>query len=253
MRLAGAAFAGGLVLALLSGEVPQFVFGGSNPIRHAPLPQDARLPISLPYGADVVFEGDSNIAGSRVGGSAYAFPAIFRRETGSGFVVANIGVGGATADDWPEQPREAAAMFVIMLGSNDAAPRGLLSRRKPVDLVRYEARLKALATRRIASGARVLLLAPPPAGSTAMDRRIHPYRLAAQRAAFEAGASFADPVEAFDREKELVALQHDALHLSRAGHLLLGKWLASRIVLQPMTDVTLNEGTSDGRVSLVHS
>lgn len=223
---------GGFAVLALKDEVPNWATSGARMQVSQVQPSLGAFPIRLTSAAVVVFEGDSNLSGSRVGGAAHAVPALINARANSAWKTCNLAIGGARAVDWPERPGIDADLYVIMLGSNDAAARGWLSTRPPVSLDTYEDAMKRLIAARLAMGAQVLVLTPPPAGATAIDRRIQPYRLAARRAALATGASFADTAAAFaDVGKEAVPLQFDALHLSIEGQELLAGWLMSTIEL----------------------
>lgn len=230
MSLAAGVLVGGFAIVALTGERPQWIVGGTRPVLREGLLSVGNGPVRLKPEARIVFEGDSNVAGGRVGGTDYAFPALFSSGSGHVFKISNQGIGGATAIGWKIAPSAISAdLFVIMLGSNDAAPRGFLARRTPSGTENFERHLHRIVLERVHTGAQVLIIAPPPTGAVAMDRRIHPYRLAARRVALATRVNFADPAEAFMQPGQDALLQYDALHLTRHGHDRMAVWLKSRL------------------------
>jgi len=145
-------------------------------------------------------------------------------------------VGGGTAVDgevrWRTEP--GASLVIIHYGSNDADSRGWLSKRKPFEIEVYQASLEAMARRHTEAGSQVLILAPLPPGSRAMERRLSPYRLAARRAARLSGAAFLDPVPAFASDSPMLAF--DGLHLTSEAHWQLAEWLARYIMVADPPD-----------------
>lgn len=230
--LIGGLAAGGLIAAF-AGEVPRFTPGGSVAIERAPLRRAGPNPILLKKDARVVVEGDSNSAGSRVGGAGMAFPALLGPALQNRIMVTNRAIGGARVRDWPRAPRDVADLYVIMLGTNDAAPRGLFSAQPRTSIDFFENRLKSLTAERQRAGGQVLLLAPPPVASAALDKRVNPYREATRNVALQTGVSFADPAEALSPRNSQAALQYDALHLTAFGQRLVAEWLADRLAVAP--------------------
>lgn len=220
-----------LVWGISSGEVPNWEVGGALPVGTKPLAANGGR-ISLSRGDLVVFEGDSNTAGERVGGENHAFPEQFRLASGESLRVENRARGGATVVTWTPRPTQGARLVILMFGSNDAAPRGMFSDRMAVPHSTFRSRLRSAITRYQKEGAQVLVLAAPPAGAKAMDERIAPYRLAARQVAQSSGAIFRDPAEAFATSPSQPPLQYDALHLTKAGHRALAEWLAASILTE---------------------
>lgn len=224
--LAGAVLAVTLAGALAwSGEVPRWTIGGSQIVGRPPLAAFGPAPLQLPANAHLVLRGDSNALGSRLAAGQQPFGALLAQRLS----IEVLAQGGATASDglalWP--PRQRADLCIIAFGSNDAAPRGLLSRREPQPITTFEHALGALIEQCRQSSARVLVLAPWPSGSAAMERRIQPYRLATRRVAMASQVSFRDPAEAFDGASDKpTLLTHDALHLNGAAHRKVADWLA---------------------------
>ena len=223
---------GGAVLAtilvpILSGEVPRWRPGGTAAVAHRSLaPLDPVLP-ALPADATVTCEGDS-ITARASGSRSIGYPETLARLLPTMRIV-NHGRGGDTAADgwrrWRPVPGE--ALVVLMYGTNDAAPRGPIGRRRPVPPKAFIRILTAIAQRHRAAGAQVLILAPPPAGSAAGDARIAPYRQAARLAAARAGVAFRDPAPAFAGLS--VPLRYDALHPGPEALAALAHWLARQI------------------------
>jgi len=231
--LAAIALAGAVAAtwALASGEVPLWTIGGTRLARHEPLPPLGRFPITVAAGSTIRFEGDSDTWGSRIGGPDFAYPAIFAKTANAGLDIRNHGRGGATAPfepvSYPAETRP--ALGVIMFGSNDAASRGILASRTPIPYEDFRSRMVRLIRARQAEGSQVLVLAAPPAGGVAMDRRMAPYRTIAREAAAATGAHFLDPMGAYTGHLDRVLAQYDALHLNREAQVLMGEWLARHI------------------------
>jgi lysophospholipase L1-like esterase len=164
---------------------------------------------------------------------ARAFPAILAGELGAIDRLVVRGQGGDTAGDgrrrWQAAPIR-GGIVLILYGSNDAALRGPLARRAATPISAYETDLAAMVGRAQEGGAVPVVLAPIPAGSAAMTRRLEPYRAASRRVAEATGAGFLDPAQAFARcDDAQPLLLRDALHLNRRGHACLGRWLAERL------------------------
>lgn len=227
--------AAALLLVVVSGillctEVPRWTLAGTRMIGHDSLSPLGQFPIALPSNGPVLVIGDSNSAGSRVGGAANAYPAAMASALGIAGRLRVVAVGGARAADMQRRgaAAEPAALAIIMLGSNDAAPRGWLDSDKPVPVPQYRKTMTDMARQLATDGASVLILAPPPTGSVAMERRLAPYRIAARAAAGDAKVAFLDPVAAFDGAE--ATLQFDALHLNVEAQRKLGLWLASTAI-----------------------
>lgn len=239
MRCVIAGFVGIAVLlwfaGLLSGELPQWHAGGSRIVEHRSLSPVGDYPITIAHKARLILQGDSNVRARPPVDDARALPALLRQRLGSSVEVVVRSFGGDTvllgARRWPigTCPGD---LVILHYGTNDAASRGWMASRGPVPVPVYQARLAQLARKFTRTGARVLILAPLPAGARAMDRRIAPYRSAARRAAIEASVQFLDPVDAFNPEGIVEAeLGYDALHLNASGHERLTGWLAQRIAI----------------------
>jgi len=228
MFLVVVALAALAALVALWPEIPRWSGDGTRALGHEPLsPLATRLPPVTP-GARVLCQGDSNVRGK----PAVAMPFCAELARLAGLRVELRGHGGDTtaagAARWAtaSNAEHPPAIVILLYGSNDAAPRAWLGRRRPVPLAEFRAALAHLAAAHAARGADVLILAPPPAGSPAMERRLQPYRLAAREAAAEAHCAFLDPAPAFAPADAQPALRRDALHLNQRGHHALGQWLA---------------------------
>lgn len=220
----GILFGCGLAL-WCSGEIPYVRRGGSAIVPHPPLPQILAGTFKLSPGDRIVFEGDSNTAGTRLESGAQAYPERFGSYAGGRYIIENRAKGGATLDGWKATAATAASLAILMFGSNDAAARGWLSHQAATPIAVFERKMRKLIALRNAANVAVLVLAAPPAGSEAMDRRIAPFRSAARRAAMHEGALFLDPMEAL-QEESAAMLQFDALHLNAEAQDMLGRWLA---------------------------
>lgn len=216
-------------------EVPRWRTGGADAIRHTPLSAIGAFPVELAAGRPIIFIGDSNTAGTRIGGQARAYPALLQAPVRVGAPIHNQAIGGAIAPLAGQEHKVAAhaQLSVIMLGTNDAAPRRYLGRRDPVALNDFRFRLAAVVRSAMRPNASVLILAAPPVGSIAMNRRIAPYRLAAREVAVETGAHFLDPAAALDSDEPESApfLLYDGLHVSADGQARLAKWLDQKFRL----------------------
>jgi lysophospholipase L1-like esterase len=215
-----------ILAALAWPEVPRFTGGGARMLLHPALPP-AEAMIRLDAPGKLILQGDSNTKSGRDGG----YPARLARRVGSGIAIEVRAGGGHTAargaSRWPRPP--SGALVILMYGTNDAGPRGLFGSHAPTGIDTYQRTLSALARRMKAHGARVVILAPPPSASPAMERRLMPYRIAAQRAAVASGAAFRDPVSAFSGQG--AELTRDGLHLSPLGQERLAAWLAAQITM----------------------
>lgn len=220
-------------LAWWSGEVPHWTLRGARMVVPKRLPALRSLPSGGAQAGRVLFVGDSNTAGTRVGGAANAYPAHFAAALDGTVRAVVRAFGGATVADHlarglPEGAAQGSfAVAYVMLGTNDAATRGWLASRRPVALEAYRAGLTRLAQQLRRGGARVVILAPPPVGTQAMAARLQPYRRAAAQVAQATGSAFLDPASAFPDPDLQGLLQPDALHLGPEAQRLLGLWLAS--------------------------
>lgn len=219
-------------LALMRDEIPHWRSAGADPVAHAPLAPLGKFPILLDSGKPVMFIGDSNMSGGRVGGRDHAFPALLALPARVGAMRVNLAVGGAIApSDLAQDERFAQAQLaVVMFGTNDAAPRRFLAKRAAVSVSVFRDRLEKLVRDVSGHGAEVLILAAPPAGSVAMDQRIAPYRAAARVVAERTGARFLDPMAALAPDEATPAvLARDGIHLTMAGQERVARWLDQRL------------------------
>ena len=230
-----------VLLGVLAGfvwpEIPSFRTQGVQSGTVALLASAHPLPACPDGGTRIAILGDSHVAGSRMGREpgiiGAPFGEVLERELAPRVTVTRYGRGGDTAgmgeSRWAK--RSIASDWVILAyGTNDAAPRGLLGRRKPVPLGEYRASLRRQIQRWRGLGRTVILIAPPPAGSAAMNQRLAPYRQAAVDAGKAEGVAVLDPAEAFGRcAAAEPLLVHDALHMRAAGHQCLGRWLAQQL------------------------
>lgn len=219
-----------VVATIWAGEVPGWTFRGSRMMQTNVLRSSSSDPIVLPSRGTILFVGDSNTAGSRVGGIHYAYPAVFRDALSADQEVKVHAFGGATTADLlarplPEGPVDLA---FVMLGTNDSAPRGWMSSKRRLSLSNYRSNLSELISRLSKKSARVVILAPPPLGSNAMARRLDPYRKAAWEVARETSSQFRDTAAAFEPKPATEFLQRDAVHLTQEAQRELGLWLLAQ-------------------------
>ena len=81
-----------------------------------------------------------------------------------------------------------------------------------------------------ARNAAVVLVAPPPGGSRAIQARLAPYRKAVRQLGQSLGVPVIDPADAFAAEPAAQpVLTYDALHMNAAGHRALGRWIAAQM------------------------
>lgn len=214
----------------LQDELPSWRAGGARSLPVEAVRHAAPETIALAPGSTIELRGDSLVAGQ---GAGVAYGQVLEDALGSGISVEAEGLGGFTAAmaqrHW--QDREAkGALVLIALGTNDAAPRGWLGAKQSTDMQAFEASLEAQASAVIAQGSAVAFIAPPPAGSLAINARLQPYRTAVRRVGERMGISVFDPAEAFDIcETEQPLLSFDALHMNDAGQHCLGAWLAEQL------------------------
>lgn len=221
-------------LVVLSGEVPAWRAGGTAIGSGPGLPPLGDCPIALNQRPAILFIGDSNTSGARVGGPSKAWPELLAQRLGGKASIDNAASGGATIADAAAVMGGAGApdLVVIMLGTNDAAPRGLLQTKQAIPVSRFREQLLATARSWREAGSQVLVLAPPPAGSRAIERRIRPYRVASREAAAAARVHFLDPLAGLaGMAGSEQVLQYDALHLSGAGQQALAATVAACITL----------------------
>lgn len=222
----------GLGAVLLWPERIRWTGAGAAIVAHDLLPGPVPERLAIAPTATIIAEGDSLIAGSRGKDAGLPWPARLEQRLGGPKVV-NRGRGGATASEGAAGWRDAPCgdVAIILYGANDASVRGWIGGSKGVPLANYRQALGRIVARHRACGAAVVVLAPLPPGSTAMEDRLAPYRAAARAVAREQGALFADPQPAL---AECTApLQRDGLHLSDEGRAALAAFVAARLRVTP--------------------
>lgn len=237
-----AVLASGALLALTvaltaSGEIPAWSLHGSRFAALAPLAPAGSFPIRIDSSSTVVVRGDSNATDVRIGG-APAWPWWFARKLRSHVKIVVQAHGGDTAGQASQRHGDFARytdLCILALGTNDAAPRGWLSDKRATPVAAYSMQMQAMIADCQAKGAIVVVLAPLPAGSRAMNRRLAPYRLVARDVAVAQGAQFLDPpfAQATFAGNSPRLLNYDALHLNAEAHQELGEWLAGKVTIAP--------------------
>ncbi|MEL7444649.1 MAG: SGNH/GDSL hydrolase family protein [Pseudomonadota bacterium] len=213
----------------------QFAPVGSSSIEaadHIALSPHGEWPLKIQAGSLVAFWGDSNTAGSRLKLRNASFPTQFDQALAPTVTVSTQARGGATASDalgW-DDATQAPQVVILMFGSNDADTRGILTPRSPIPVGEFKRDLAGLVDRHTQAGATVVILAPPPVGSSAMQARLEPYRAAARDIAVERGVRFRDTGEAFDPGD--TPLQSDKLHINEVGQARLANWLLSLVAVE---------------------
>ncbi len=227
-----AAIASVALLAFSWRELPRWQFGGAQPVHATSVAWgQGRLPCPKD-GSRIAIYGDSHVEGFRGTDEGKPFGKVFEEALGQGVRVDLIGVGGDTAAmgeaRWLGRP-DGANIVIIAYGTNDAAPRGWLRPKQPVEVEAFKASLEKHIDRRRAEAATIVLMAPPPPGSSAMLDRIAPYRRAVAELGIARKIVVLDPANALSRCAGTgPLLDHDALHMNAAGHQCLGQWLAEQ-------------------------
>lgn len=219
----------GLALAVFWHEVPAWRIGGTNslPARSVAFdPDESLCPLD---GKIIELRGDSIVVGGRMGpGDPYG--AVMAQHIGRGVKTALNGRGGATVRDGEAGLRAAGAKGDIVLlayGTNDAALRGWIGGKTAVPLPAFRASLARQIGQLRQMGAQIALIAPPPAGSPAMNVRLLPYREAVAAVGREQQVPVFDPADAFGQcQGDEPLLGYDALHPNGRGHACIGRWLA---------------------------
>lgn len=213
-------------------ELPRWQFGGAQPVPATSVAWGQDL-LSCPQdGSRIAIYGDSHVEGFRGTDGGKPFGKVFEETLGQDVRVNLLGVGGDTAaigeGRWLGR-QDGADIVIIAYGTNDAAPRGWLRPTKPVEVEAFKASLEKHIDRRRAEAAMIVLMAPPPPGSRAMLDRIAPYRRAVAELGMARKIAVLDPANALARCSGTgPLLDHDALHMSAAGHQCLGEWLAEQ-------------------------
>lgn len=230
---AAALLLGGLAVAAWAfrDEIPHWTITGTTAHRERPLGAIGACTRSFHKGWAKIFTGDSNMNGSRLTSPSAAIPSLVARQFGIGALIRSVAQGCATVLDLESQLENAGAveMVVMMFGTNDAAPRGRLSNKRPLDPQTFEVRMADQIRENREKSTHVLVLAPPPVRAVAMANKIAPYRKAARTAAWAGGAAFFDPATLPAFKGDESALQFDALHLNEAGRRTIADWLVKCI------------------------
>lgn len=215
-------------------EVPRWRFGGTKSVATASVSYGTGSIACPGPDARIAIFGDSHVAGARMsdpGGKP--FGEVLEAALDGRAKVALHGVGGITAQmgeaRWATT-RPDARTIILAYGTNDAAPRGWLSERSAVPLTAFTASLGRQVVRWRGERREVILLAPPPAGSAAIMRRLSPYREAIRDLGESLEAAVLDPADAFASCPQAEPLLvRDALHMNAAGHRCLGEWMARKL------------------------
>lgn len=226
-----------VALGILWPELPHWRLGGTRSVSTPSVSHTGTQHICPGAYARIVILGDSHVLGSRMGNQAatetQSFGKVLERTLPNGANVAVYGAGGDTSrmgeERWSAK-EFSADLVMIAYGTNDAAPRGWLRRKSPIPIAEYKASLERQIAKRHARSQAIILLAPPPAGSSAIMARLAPYRTAMQEVGREKKITVFDPADAFAScllQEPL--LTYDALHMNAAGHACLGQWLARRL------------------------
>jgi len=208
----------------------------------APLPAASAGQLDPASLQRIAIEGDSNVLTGHLprlidGSRPPGFGAVLERAGKGQLAVVIRGTGGDTAALGARRWAAASApvdLVILVYGTNDADPRGPLSRRRATPLSDYTAAMRGSIRRHRARGTTVLVLGPLAGGSWAIARRLEPYRRAARGVAVAEGAAFLDShaaLAACPADEPL--LTRDALHLNARGHACLGRWLAERLIPSP--------------------
>lgn len=218
-------------------EVPAWRIGGTKVLPIEIVAKGLDQPACPAPGETFELRGDSHVAGDRMGSvpgiASLPYGRVLEQELREQFPLLLRGQGGFTAHNADEAWRDASPrgdVILIALGTNDAAVRGWVRNRSAVPLDEFEASLMSQIRRETERGAKVALLAPPPAGSEAINRRLQPYREAVARVGQSAGVSVFDPAIALEHcDASGPLLGYDALHFNALGHRCIGVWLASKV------------------------
>ncbi len=215
-------------LVLLWPERIRWTGSGSAAVVEQRLTQIGAFPLEIEPDAVIVIEGDSLVAGLRGRpDSGPPWPELLEQMLGGPRVI-NRGRGGHTAQagerEWQEAP--CADVAILLYGANDAGVRGWLLRRSGIAVDVYKEAMNRIIDRHHQCGSKVVIIDPLPPGSTAMARRLAPYRKAALQVAQSKDVMFLDPVPAWHSVS--APLQRDGLHLSAAGREALAEHVVSQ-------------------------
>jgi len=225
-----------LLFALLAAgwnELPHWRAGGAQPVRVPSVSWGRSLLTCPATGDQIAIYGDSHVAGTNENSAVLPFGKVTQLALASRFTVDLFGVGGDTAGIGEQRWLHAGSdgnLVVLAYGSNDAAPRGWLSSKRPVRIEAFAGSLQRQINHWRAEGSRVALLAPPPGGSESIAARMAAYRKAVMAVGHANSVPVMDPADAFagcGTTEPL--LGYDALHMTAAGHACLGKWLAEQL------------------------
>lgn len=184
---------------------------------------------SLTYGMDVSPAGKpTQINHASFTRSTDPYPETLAADLGGCAQVVNRGFPGDRSVDglvrWQNVP--AANLVLLMYGSNDATNYGH-STTGVVSLDVFHDVMRLMATRRMAQGAKVVLLEPPPIANPRAEAMIAPYRREVQALGKEMGLAVFDPKQALNGVEPVFT--EDGVHLSPAANIAIAKSLASRI------------------------
>lgn len=142
--------------------------------------------------------------------------------------VYNHAVGGATAADglqrihWCERERHLPQLTFIMFGLND------VHQNVPIDA--YQNGLESMARRLLGLESQVVILSPTPFPARAAD--LQDFADRARQVADQCGTSFVDCLSPFYPSGRLTpdTLWADGVHLTTAGHQILGQTIADTLL-----------------------
>jgi lysophospholipase L1-like esterase len=239
LRVAGIATIGIATIAAVAlwSEIPRWRAGGADAVAGpsvswGPIPQGC--PANLKR---IAIFGDSHVTGGRAGEGAVPFGKVLENKLSGDVQVVLHGVGGDTAEMGERRWLGRAGggeLVILAYGTNDAAPRGWLRGKRPVAIEAFSGSLQRQINHWRAEGSRIVLLAAPPGGSSAIMERIAPYRATTMAVGKANGVTVLDPADAFASCKTSEPLLgYDALHMTAAGHACLGAWLATKVCPSP--------------------
>jgi lysophospholipase L1-like esterase len=184
---------------------------------------------SLTYGMDISPAGKpTQINHAPFTRSANPYPETLAADLGGCAQVVNRGFPGDRSVDglvrWQNVP--AVNVALLMYGSNDATNYGH-SATGVVSADIFHSVLRLIAMRRMAQGATVVLLLPPPIENPRAEAMIAPYRHEVQALGKEMGLPVFDPRQALNGIDPIFT--EDKVHLSPAANIAIAKSLASRI------------------------
>jgi lysophospholipase L1-like esterase len=227
----------GLMVALMAAlwqEIPRWRVAGTRSVA-APSVAYGRQLLSCPTTKPTIaILGDSHVAGVTAAGvPPDSFGNVIAASLGRPAVVSLYANGGHTAEmgekAWVSQAID-ADILLLMYGTNDAAPRGWLRAKRAVPLQTFKSSLARQITHWRTRNIAVILVAPPPGGSAAIQARLAPYRNAVQKLGQAYSVPVIDPADAFAIDPSVQpVLTHDALHMNANGQKALGQWVAKQL------------------------